>query len=107
MFAVLLTFLPHAGYAKNLDLVCTDGINYPLDFHIDTSSRIVLFRKKFARNVFIDKDNINFWLDINGVEWRHFISRKTGYLRLQSPENIMLPPEMLPTAKCREVKEKL
>ncbi|MGZ4995391.1 MAG: hypothetical protein ACXV9R_13010 [Methylobacter sp.] len=102
MFFGLLLCIPFSIGAKTIDLICTDGINYPLDFHIDTSSNIVVFGRKFARNVFIDKDNINFGLDMNDGEWHHFISRKTGYLTIQSPENILLPSAMLPTAKCRE-----
>jgi hypothetical protein len=100
--AGLLLLLPLSIGAKTLDLVCADGVNYPLDFHIDTSGNTVIFGKKLARSVFIDKDNINFVLDMNDGEWRHFISRKTGYLTIQSPENILLPPAVLPIAKCQK-----
>jgi hypothetical protein len=101
LIAGLFLFFPFSTYAETIDLACTDATGFSVNFEIDTSRNVVLSSGKLARNVFIDRNSINFVLDLQSQEWFHIINRATGNMSVQAKNKTILSG-----FKCERAKPK-
>lgn len=83
---VFLSLMATSCFAKLLKLECSDNTNFVVQFDVDDVRKTVVSSGVNATSVFIDANQISFYLYTasNDINWFHTISRYSGNMTVQN-----------------------
>ena len=84
LIIVIIISIFNISHAKIFKLECINNSNFVVKVTVDDIQKMVLFNDRYARNVYINDDEINFIFDLDGTPWFHSISRYSGNMLVQN-----------------------
>jgi hypothetical protein len=86
-----LFLFPNFANAETIEVACIHReYRMTLSFKVDTLQNRIIHNGVIARDVYIDKTTISFFVDLTSGEYFHFISRPSGNMTVKAPHGTLI-----------------
>jgi len=86
LIVLIVVSMFNLSHAKIFKLECIDNTRFVVKLTVDDIQKTVINNDRYAKNVYINEDEINFTLDLNGTPWFHSVSRYSGNMMVQNSD---------------------